>query len=192
MSALFAAPYVRDASPALAQLRQNSGRTRPQQWRAASSAHVRPIWGWTANRCPYFPAQTNAGEYRFPVRLGLRRWHRGRSSKRRHATAEVQNEGTPFRCLGPHTHWKAPAEAQARFSEDIPRYSFTGCIRLLQHSHTAGQIELAELFKYNNSAANRQQPGRALPTSFMMGKYELENVLSSVLGRVPRGVHRVR
>ena len=138
------------------------------------------------------PRTPNAGEYRFPVRLGLRRWRRGRSSKRRHATAEVQNEGTPFRCLGPHTHWKAPAEAQARFSEDILRYSFTGCIRLLQHSHTAGQIELAELFKYNNSAANRQQPARASPTSFMMGKYELENVLSSVLGRVPRRVHRVR
>jgi len=33
--------------------------------------------------------------------------------------AEFQNEGTPFRCLGLHTRQKDPAEAQARFSEDI-------------------------------------------------------------------------
>ena len=35
------------------------------------------------------------------------------------AGAEIWNEGTPFRCLGLHTHWKAPAEAQTGFSEDI-------------------------------------------------------------------------
>ena len=32
--------------------------------------------------------------------------------------AEIGNEGDPFRCLGLHTHQNAPAEAQARFSED--------------------------------------------------------------------------
>ncbi len=31
---------------------------------------------------------------------------------------EFWNEGTPFRCFGPHTHRKAPVEAQARFSEE--------------------------------------------------------------------------
>jgi hypothetical protein len=34
------------------------------------------------------------------------------------AVAEVGNEGAPFRCLGLHTRWKAPLEAQTRFSED--------------------------------------------------------------------------
>jgi hypothetical protein len=34
------------------------------------------------------------------------------------ADAEFGNEGAPFRCLGLHTRWKAPAEAQTRFSED--------------------------------------------------------------------------
>ena len=33
--------------------------------------------------------------------------------------AENWNEGTPFRRLGLHTHRKAPAEAQTRFSEEI-------------------------------------------------------------------------
>jgi len=33
--------------------------------------------------------------------------------------AENWNEGTPFRRLGLHTHRKAPAEAQTRFSEDF-------------------------------------------------------------------------
>ena len=40
------------------------------------------------------------------------------------AGAEIGNEGTPFRCLGLHTHWKAPAEAQTRFSEDILQIPF--------------------------------------------------------------------
>src|ERR1039457_1028698 len=31
---------------------------------------------------------------------------------------EFWNEGTPYRCFGPHTHRKAPVEAQARFSEE--------------------------------------------------------------------------
>jgi hypothetical protein len=31
---------------------------------------------------------------------------------------EFRNEGTPFRGFGPHTHRKAPMEAQARFSEE--------------------------------------------------------------------------
>jgi len=31
---------------------------------------------------------------------------------------EFWNEGTPFRDFGPHTHRKAPVEAQARFSEE--------------------------------------------------------------------------
>ena len=40
------------------------------------------------------------------------------------AGAEIRNEGTPFRCLGLHTHWKAPAEAQTRFSEDTLQPKF--------------------------------------------------------------------
>src|ERR1019366_7889116 len=35
-----------------------------------------------------------------------------------------ENEGTPFRWLGLHTHWKAPAEAQTRFSEDTLQPKF--------------------------------------------------------------------
>lgn len=42
------------------------------------------------------------------------------------ASAEIRNEGTPYRCLGLHTHWKAPAEAQTRFSEDILQFNSTG------------------------------------------------------------------
>jgi hypothetical protein len=42
------------------------------------------------------------------------------------AGAEIKNEGAPFRCLGLHTRWKAPAEAQARFSEDILQFNSTG------------------------------------------------------------------
>ena len=39
---------------------------------------------------------------------------------------EFWNEGTPFRCFGPHTHRKAPVEAQARFSEESCDTNFTG------------------------------------------------------------------
>ena len=60
---------------------------------------------------------------------------------------EFWNEGTPFRCFGPHTHWKAPVEAQARFSEESCD-TLTQDEDLLRHSHTllAGQVELAEPF----------------------------------------------
>src|SRR5271169_207931 len=52
-------------------------------------------------------------------RLSKRRWHRDRSSHQfLHWKVELWNEGTPFRCFGPHTHRKAPVEAQARFSEE--------------------------------------------------------------------------
>ena len=47
---------------------------------------------------------------------------------------ELWNEGTPFRCLGLHTHRKAPAEAQARFSEESCETS--AGLSLLQHSQT--------------------------------------------------------
>jgi hypothetical protein len=46
---------------------------------------------------------------------------------------EFWNEGTPFRDFGPHTHRKAPVEAQARFSEESCIPYFAG-LRLLQHS----------------------------------------------------------
>lgn len=71
--------------------------------------------------------------------------------------AEFQNEGTPFRCLGLHTHRKDPAEAQARFSEDILQSSSAGRnnITAAQPSQ-AGQTQLAEPFKYSNSCRARQ------------------------------------
>ena len=59
--------------------------------------------------------------------------------------ADIRNEGTPFRCFGPHTHEKALVAAQARFSEESR--SHAGLV-FLQHSQTpqAGQVELAEPF----------------------------------------------
>jgi hypothetical protein len=73
------------------------------------------------------------------------------------AGADIRNEGTPFRCLGLHTHWKAPAEAQTRFSEDILQSNSTGS-RSIQHSQTlqAGQTRLAEPIQYNKSGTLSQ------------------------------------
>ena len=54
---------------------------------------------------------------------------------------ERGNEGTPYRCFGPHTHRKAPVEAQARFSEESCD-TISQDLRLLQHSRAiqAGQV----------------------------------------------------
>src|ERR1017187_2174790 len=81
--------------------------------------------------CPYFPKtagehsvrqikQTTVAPWPFPIPVI-------------HAGMECRNEGTPFRCFGPHTHRKAPVEAQARFSEESCD-TFSQDIRLL---HTA-------------------------------------------------------
>ena len=53
-----AAPYVLEASHALAQLRQIPGRTRPHQSRRKQRVTFIPLWGWTVIYCPYFPAHT--------------------------------------------------------------------------------------------------------------------------------------
>ncbi len=50
--------------------------------------------------------------------------------------AEINNEGAPFRCLGPHTHRKAPAEAQARFSEDPAKQFYRIRIKAAQPDTT--------------------------------------------------------
>ena len=90
---------------------------------AAAQESRSHMWDWATLRVasqailPMLP-QANAGEYWFPIRLGLRRWRRGRSATGLKPDAEIRNEGAPFRCLGLHTHWKAPTEAQTRFSED--------------------------------------------------------------------------
>jgi len=58
------------------------------------------------------------------------------------ASAEVKNEGTPFRCLGLHTHWKAPAEAQTRFSEDILQTSFYRIGIIAAQPHSTGRPDI--------------------------------------------------
>ena len=51
--------------------------------------------------------------------LSQRRWRRDRSSRQKIVWfLDFRNEGTPYRGFGPHTHRKAPVEAQARFSEE--------------------------------------------------------------------------
>lgn len=99
------------------------------------------LYAWPLRAAlPMLPlTPTTTGGHWFPIRLGVRRWRRGRCANQLESWGE-ENEGTPFRCLGLHTHRKAPAEAQTRFSEDILQPNSTGW-RSMQHSQTlqAGQ-----------------------------------------------------
>ena len=61
--------------------------------------------------------------------------------------AENWNEGTPFRRLGLHTHRKAPAEAQTRFSEDFHPGSFK--------TNAAGDPETRNITASQDGADNR-------------------------------------
>lgn len=84
---------------------------------------------------PMLP-QRIARESWFPLRLGLRRWRRVVPQPARCRKAEIKNEGAPFRCLGLHTHRKAPAEAQARFSEDPAKQFYRIRIKAAQPDTT--------------------------------------------------------
>jgi hypothetical protein len=123
-----------------------------------SATQSSSLLGWATIDCPYFPAHTTGRGASVSVqvrRTTVVPWS-FRNPARRQA-AEFQNEGTPFRCLGLHTHRKDPAEAQARFSEDILQLKFhrTHKITAAQPSQ-AGQTQLAEPFKYSNSCRARQ------------------------------------
>jgi hypothetical protein len=67
--------------------------------------------------CPYFPRRTGWGFW-FPSDGANDGDAVVVPQNSLSLDAEIANEGVPFRCLGLHTHRNAPAEAQARFSED--------------------------------------------------------------------------
>jgi hypothetical protein len=109
--------------------------------KALTAARQHPIQlglgsNFTGPRRPsaHASSQKTHEELWFPIRLSKRRWRRSRSAKRPQGRCENRNEGTPFRCFGLHTHWKAPTEAQTRFSEEILNNS-TG-LGSTQHSQT--------------------------------------------------------
>jgi len=69
--------------------------------------------GWAFR--PYFPAKGNIGfrsGWAYDGGAVVVPWTGPKTAM------EIRNEGAPFRCLGLHTHGKAPMEAQARFSEE--------------------------------------------------------------------------
>ena len=88
------------------------------------------------------------------------------------AGAEIGNEGTPFRCLGLHTHWKAPAEAQTRFSEDTLQPKFYRMEIDAAQPDTTGRPKYDSQNPLNISsrASSVNQTGTKLGQSFADGR----------------------
>src|SRR5271166_5082591 len=151
-----------------------------------------PLWGWTASYCPYFPAHTK--HRGISVSVQVRRTTVAPWSFRKAASSHRggSERGHSVSLPRPTYPLESSSGSAGTFQRGHPALLITGCIRLLQHSHTAGQMKLAELFKYNNSAANRQQPARFADFFYHKGQCEIAHVLPSVPGRVPGGVYRVR
>ncbi len=134
--------------------------------RKAAAQISNPGAGWAGGFCcPYFPERTGRGFW-FPSDGA----NDGdavvvpQNSLSPHA--EIGNEGVPFRCLGLHTHRNAPAEAQARFSEDPAKPLYRIMITTAQPD-TTGRLKHNSQNHLNISISS----GGVNPSSLMLRRF---------------------